>query len=899
MTITIAHGRFIAHKSVPYGAKLRDAGWLLTDGMFSTTDLYRVIPVFEHLHSDIKKVVEATAAQHAAAGALEASEGFTAVIPEGMKLYGFQAADVEYIVNHKDTLLAEDAGLGKAQPKGSKVLTPSGFVNIENIEVGDTVLGGDGKECVVVGRVEHPNLAMKEITFNDGTVTRCCVQHLWRTRKRAADDWQVIPLQSIIDRPSHPWQFPLFEQDFTKDIILPLEPYLLGAILGDGSTCGGSVVLVIGNQDLDILSFCAEQLPSGIKKITTHTAAGCLHWRPVGNRGKRINPLLNAVRALGLAVKGPDKFIPDQYFTASRYQRLALLRGLMDTDGSVYTNSRGSSTSTFSTSSSQLAADVAQLVRSLGGRAKARAYGRKDRTSLSYVVSVFLPKDNPFMCARKSSLWKLPIREKTLTRGIKYIADLPPADGICLEVNSADRTYVTDDYIVTHNSAIMISSCNTIKASKILMLVPSIAKYNMYLKEWPKWNTQDKLSATVVNAKDKWPNTDVIIVNYDLLDRYYKEITAIEWDLLICDESHRIKNKDAKRTKFVLGGTMKLKKEQAELAGLTPSNKRGYYKAQGIRAKKRIFATATPMDRPRDFWTVCEAFDPQGLGSNWMKFHRRYCSAVKNFMGRWDVSGADNLEELGAMMRARFMVRHKAEEVLDLPPLREDLFLLPPVQVILDDEESFVDENLEALLGLARDMGSSASAANKSELLGLVGEAILSNVKFIGKPEYVILFTKFAELREKTGVAKVPYVVEYINEKRDDDKYPIVIFAYHRSVIAALREQYPYAAYIIGGMSSEKRNEQVDSFQHGMVNEIILNIDAGGEAITLTRANHLVFAELDWRGTAMIQARKRIHRISQTRSCRVDYLSAADSFDALLAAKCFEKMKNIKQTLDL
>ncbi len=449
----------------------------------------------------------------------------------------------------------------------------------------------------------------------------------------------------------------------------------------------------------------------------------------------------------------------------------------------------------------------------------------------------------------------------------------------------------------TGKTATMITACNHLKAQRILVILPQIAKYNWLRKEWPMWSTQPDLTISAINAQDPWPNTDVVFINYEILERYYKQITAIEWDVLICDESHRIKNKDAKRTRLVLGGTVKMKKEQAEIAGLIQAGKRGYYSASGIKAKVKIFATATPMDRPKDLWTVCEAFDPQGLGADWFKWHRRYCSMVKTPFG-WDMNGADHLDELGAMMRARFMVRYNADEVLDLPPLREDLFLLPPVSIVLEEEDTFVDENLDALLSLARDMGHT-SQPTRTELLGLVGDAIINNVSMIGKPAYALLFSKFAEMREKTGMAKVPFVVDYINSKREETEYPIVIFAYHRAVVAELRKAYPNAAYIIGGMSGEMRNEQVDLFQKGMVNEFIGNIDAAGEAVTLTRASHLVFAEMDWRGTAMLQARKRIHRISQTQPCRVDYLCAADSFDAILASKAFSKMQNIKETLDL
>lgn len=448
-------------------------------------------------------------------------------------------------------------------------------------------------------------------------------------------------------------------------------------------------------------------------------------------------------------------------------------------------------------------------------------------------------------------------------------------------------------------SAIMITALNHMKPKRVLIICPAIAKYNWMLKEWPKWNCLADLSIDVAEAQKAWPETDVIIVNYDILERFKKQIDAVEWDVLICDESHRIKNSEAKRTKFVLGGTIKTTKDKATIMGAAPSRRRGFYKVKAIPAGKRIFATATPMNRPKDLWTVCEAFDPKGLGANWDYFHRRYCSMMKTPFGI-DINGADNLEELGAKMRTAFMVRHVPSEVIDLPPLREELFVLPPVQLVKKEEEAFVDDNMAALLAFASATGAEVSAtdtrAGKTKLLGMVGAAIIGNVSQIGKPEFKPLFTEFAKLREQTGLAKVPSVIEYLSDKIDNDN-PIVIFAYHRSVIKLLLEAYPDAAYVMGGMPSRERAEQVSKFEDGKTNVFIGNLDAAGEAITLTRAAYIAFAEQDWRATAMIQARKRIHRITQDRPCLAEHLCAAESCDYYIATTMFGKMAHIQETL--
>lgn len=181
-------------------------------------------------------------------------------------------------------------------------------------------------------------------------------------------------------------------------------------------------------------------------------------------------------------------------------------------------------------------------------------------------------------------------------------------------------------------SAIMIGAANYLNAKNILIICPAVAKYNWMLKEWPKWTTLSHLSIGVAEANE-WSKTDVVIINYDIIDRHKKLIQERHWDLLIVDESHRIKNPDAKRTKLVLGGTMKVTKEKAEAMGLAPSRKKDHYKSEAIKSKKRIFASATPMNRPKDLWTMAESCDPDGLGSNWKTFHIKYCAMTKTPFG--------------------------------------------------------------------------------------------------------------------------------------------------------------------------------------------------------------------------------------------------------------------------
>jgi SWI/SNF-related matrix-associated actin-dependent regulator 1 of chromatin subfamily A len=485
-----------------------------------------------------------------------------------------------------------------------------------------------------------------------------------------------------------------------------------------------------------------------------------------------------------------------------------------------------------------------------------------------------------------------------------FTCPVPPGE------NLKDFQLASVEFIVSRRSTLLaeeaglgktpisIVACNKLQAQSILIICPATIKYNWADNEWPRWTTQPHLSVGVVES-DNWTDTDVVILNYDILGRHLKRLHSRTWDMLICDESHRLKSSDSQRTKIVLGGSQTIRDPEyaRSLGAVLDAGKKIKYHVPEIPARNRIFATATPMNRPHDLWTIVRACDPKGLGNDYGHFCNRYCEAYQTAYGR-DVNGAANLGELGALMRSRFMVRHDPEVVLpELPPLTENVFLLPEVELILDIEEQFVNDNLDALLRLSDAVGKQPD--NATDWLLLLGETLLDNLPAIKGPDFAILFSMFAKMRKATGIAKLPSVIQFLKEHTDDGELPTVVFAYHREVMDGLREAFPKHAYVMGGMKAEKRTDMCRVFQRGEVNWFFGNIHAAGEGVTLTRSSYLCFAEMDWQGTAMIQARKRIHRMTQEKPCSIDYLCANKSFDARIYATAVRKMKYIKDTMEL
>jgi len=454
----------------------------------------------------------------------------------------------------------------------------------------------------------------------------------------------------------------------------------------------------------------------------------------------------------------------------------------------------------------------------------------------------------------------------------------------------------------------MIAALNMMRAERALIVCPAVAKYNWLLNEWPKWTTLHHRTIGVAEG-DFWPDTDIVIINYDILPRHKLVIQAVEWDALFVDESHRANNNEARRTIMILGGELKIKKgkrekrsvpEIAESYAATRTARRTYFDIPPIKARKRVFATGTPFNRPKNLWAVCEAFDPNGLGADWEAFHRRYCQAYRDSFGGWDLNGADHQEELGILLKSKFMVRHNADEVLKLPGQQRRFFVLPPVDFIMSSEDEFLKENMEVLAELGDKLGRPVTEkTTRAEFMKIVGDAIIENVVKIGDPTYGAMFTQFAKIRKDTGVAKLPHIIDYVKMRSDDGAIPIVVYGYHKDVMHGLHGAFPDSAFVIGGMTSKARNTEVQRFQDGEVNYFLGNMDAAGENITLTRSNLMVVAELDWRGTQLKQVFMRIKRFTQKRESVVDVLCAAHSFDHVLAENAFNKIKNIDLTLDV
>ena len=362
---------------------------------------------------------------------------------------------------------------GRAQPYDSQVLTPEGFRPIGGLQVGDLVIGSNGLPTPVLGVYPQGRKAVFRVRTQDGALTLCCREHLWAVKtphdRLRGRPHRIVETRAMIGRlraaQAHRFELPLLSRPVEfepRDV--PMDPYALGLLVGDGClTTSTTPSFTTADPELAlaleaVLDGIELRPKSEVDYVLRHTA---------GHRGGVIvsNPVTVVLRSLGLAgTRSNTKFVPELYLRNSSEVRLAVLQGLLDTDGGPVTQNGRTCRIQYGTSSERLRDDVVFLVRSLGGvaywrtrhaagRRPGRARGRDvHHRSDAFVFDIRLPEGiEPFRLARKREVYQV----SGGGRPMRFIDSIEPAgekETLCIQVAAADSLYVTDDFLVTHNT---------------------------------------------------------------------------------------------------------------------------------------------------------------------------------------------------------------------------------------------------------------------------------------------------------------------------------------------------------------------------------------------------------------------------------------------------------------
>lgn len=403
-------------------------------------------------------------------------------------------------------------GGGKEMPLDEPVLTVNGWKQMGDIRIGDELVAPLNREpSIVTGIYPQGVKPIYKITTSDGRTTRCGWEHLWRIytekqvfkSRRGLGGFFVKTTQEIkedyLDKGKNVY-LPVALPYLGKEKELPIDPYVLGVWLGDG--CCGHSVITVSNDESDIIEKIAERLDSTCRIHGKASYSNQIHQNDTTR-----NTLRN-LRSLSLDVYSRERFIPQEYLHASIEQRMDLLKGLMDSDGNIGEKNRYA----FSTTSTKLKDGFVELCRGLGYIVGVHKENRtRYESGVCWDVSIqtndIIFSSQKHLSKYYENLEKYKNKNREYKHdfiriaSIEYIGDM---EAQCIMVSNKDHLYITNDYIVTHNT---------------------VALYYAPI-EYLAMNDNAKIVCFMRNVSDFWASgkvADSLKKMYPLIDRSIKK----------------------------------------------------------------------------------------------------------------------------------------------------------------------------------------------------------------------------------------------------------------------------------------------------------------------------------------------------------------------------------------
>lgn len=413
------------------------------------------------------------------------------------------------------------SGSGKAQPLHSKIKTPTGWITMGEAQIGQSVLTPSGQVANIVSVNPQGIKDIYEVIFHDGSRTQCCLDHLWEcyfipinqktTKKTSTNNnayWNAsgvsikhtISLKDIIalfQSKSHlknkiNISIDLIKCDLLNDdnkVDLFVDPYLMGAYLGDGNFGGRAKSICITSIDDHIISKINTTLLEGYQlNKRGYTISYSLSRKDRVDQS--INKYVEEFTRLGMGgLRSNDKYIPEIYLMGSNQQKLQLIQGLMDTDGTV--SNRGECS--FTTTSEQMARQIRELLWSFGCTCTTYSrisFYKKDGIRINGQRAFTLRFNHPqksifFTLERKVQRIKS-YSSTQFRRKISSIVHVGEHEAKCITVSDPSGLYVTDDYIITHNSTTASGLFHQLNQRPLkIEIVNEHAKKMVWAKEHP------------------------------------------------------------------------------------------------------------------------------------------------------------------------------------------------------------------------------------------------------------------------------------------------------------------------------------------------------------------------------------------------------------------------------
>jgi len=455
--------------------------------------------------------------------------------------------------------------------------------------------------------------------------------------------------------------------------------------------------------------------------------------------------------------------------------------------------------------------------------------------------------------------------------------------GIIFGIKKFSRLLIADEMGVGKTVQAISLSCLYQKDWPVLIICPSSLKFAWRdeIAQWLKEIIEENEIQVIKHSKNEFKeNIKYYIVSYDLSVRMIEKIIKKNFQYIIADEAHYLKSRTAKRT-----------------MSLTPVLQR---------AKRVVLLTGTPiLAKPMEIYPLLHILRPDKF-KGFKEFGSRYCEPKLLGFGLVDWSGAANTRELNSILNKLMIRRLKKDVLSQLPPKKRqkieistDSKVIKKLKILMEKSSKKFEKLLGTQIELDK-LGINIDDLKTEKEKEEEKNGKENNTK--DKDEESVL-NKFSKAYSITGQAKLPGIKDYVNYLVDNS-CKFLIFAHHAEILDAIEEvitndKVDYIR-IDGKVPVDKRQNLVNKFQtEDECLVAILSITACATGLTLTKASTVVFAELHFTPSIMIQAEDRAHRIGQESGCvNIHYLYGADTLDVLLFRKLNEKQNIVSTTLD-
>lgn len=773
-----------------------------------------------------------------------------------LPLKDYQSFGVKFIVDRLLTnnfcILADDVGLGKALANTTNVLTTNGWKQISSLTLNDMVFAEDGKSYNVLGVYPQGARQTYKVIFSDDTEVICDGEHLWtyqtanmRTRKQG---YKTDTLNNIMKLPLYyqkkdhkAWNIyiPMTEPVQLQEHKVDIDPYILGLLIGDGGFTSNSIRF--SNTELDIIqsvsNWCINEGLLLKNQDTTGTTNKDFRIIDIDYKNQGVNRLTRIMKKLNLYGKlSQDKFIPDEYLYNSVDNRIALLSGLIDTDGEVV-----ESWYIYSSTSERLINQIKFLVESLGGTAtladrqtQFTYNGDKKAGQPSYRLNIKMPNDiTPFRSMKHSKKHKK--GQTCARRTIREIVPYTQEECTCISVSSPNKLFLIDSFIPTHNTPQALVTMdyfrNNQQISKVLLVCKKSLKiqwqrdgFNKFLYGWSTMIVDgDKKRRKAIYKEFNALKDGALITNYHTIMNDYAEIKQLGFNMVCIDEAQKVSTR-----------TGVINKAITEVCS-EPSN------------KYTLFLTGTPiMSTPEDIYGILQITGKDIFGP-WTAFAKRHIvyDETSKF---YSIVGYKDLNILRTRIQDTIIRRTEYEVDVELPEQNTERIDVntDEVQDKLLSAIKCSSMELMGALDVVKDAAKKEMINNQLKAMGAANQAAANDPRLFLMSKSKMMVETFGSMIPKTYKMspKTEALIELLQTIIDGGHKAIVFTKFERAV-RMLADDIQKALKITtvtysGQIDDFTRDANMQAFWNDPDVKVFVMNDAGAEGLNAQIAKFII-----------------------------------------------------------